>query len=1232
MKVKSRNIALILLTFSLFFISSFALYPKNVSAVCNSPFSVSLTPVPANPTPGQTLTLQIVGSGICDTYDLRQTQGPTNVIGGSSSVFVNSTGNQTNYTTSALSLGTYAFEVYGYDSGTGVYHYGDNTTVTVSNPSVDIKANGSDGPLSDVAVGSSIALSWTSNNVSSCSIDNGVGSVAVNGNTSRTINSTITYTITCQGSSTVSDSVTIRVAIQPVSVDIKAKDAFNVDQDGPVNIASGGSTAVTWTSVNATSCTATGGTASWPGSKATSGAQTTGAINSTTDFTITCVNSSGGSWVDTVQIVPQAYVGTAQTECVGTPPANPQINLSWSSSGYNRFMLYRAPISSASGSNYLTTLNNTTVYTDTAVPSGYGALHWYSVYYTNNLNQWGGDAVEMSSVATCDSTINVNITGNPPSTPTWTIQPENKSGSGNGSVAVRPSSSGSSYIFTPQSIPSCTLNISNSLGGGSSMTMTPGVSRTFTAKYSCSVLQAPICSLSASPTSVSSGQSSTLTWVSTNSTSASASASPANSSWIGSKAPVAGGSQTMTNLTQTTIFYLDVADGSGGTWQCQATVNVAGLPPSAPTGLTAVAGSCGSGTITLSWNASSGATSYNVLRGTTNGGPYSQIISGVTGTSHVDSGRTAGVTYYYVVQAVNGNGSSANSLQASATGPVATCAPSTPTGLTATPGACGTGSISLSWNASSGATSYELYRNGIQIYSGSGTTHPDTGLTAGNSYSYTVRATNGSGSSSQSGSVSATAPSLCPPAAPLGLSATPGACGTATINLSWSPSSGATSYNVLRSTTSGGPYSFISNVGGTSYPNVGLTPAVTYYYVVQAVNGSGTSGNSSSAAATAPSSCVAPAVSISASPTSGTVNVVNPNLTWSVANASPVPTCTASGDWSGSKVTSGTSVSQGVLSSVKTYTYTLSCTNTNGTGANTATVVVSPAPTASLGVTISGAPSATTWSVPAGSVNGSGGNGNYSYTVTPSSGGTLYTIIPGSITNYNSAVSNSQGGGSSMTLFGGNSETFTITYSATAAPFDFSLAATNPSVSVTAGSSVQNVINKTLLSGTTQSVTLTATGQPSGVTVSYANQGCSPTCSSTLTFSVPAGTTPGTYTINVSGTDGSITRNAAPFSLVINPPAVFSVACSANPITANVGQPVTWTATPSGGTGPYTYSWAGSDMPTAPAPSANPYVISYSTAGVKTGSVSATDTATSVTANCASQNVQVNVKPVFQEF
>lgn len=86
--------------------------------------------------------------------------------------------------------------------------------------------------------------------------------------------------------------------------------------------------------------------------------------------------------------------------------------------------------------------------------------------------------------------------------------------------------------------------------------------------------------------------------------------------------------------------------------------------PAAPTGLIAIAGDAQA---VLSWNASSGATSYTVKRAAVSGGPYTTVSSNVTATSYTDTGLTNGSTYYYVVSAANSAGSSTDSAQASVT-------------------------------------------------------------------------------------------------------------------------------------------------------------------------------------------------------------------------------------------------------------------------------------------------------------------------------------------------------------------------------------------------------------------------------------------------------------------------------------------------------------------------------------------------------------------------------------
>ena len=86
----------------------------------------------------------------------------------------------------------------------------------------------------------------------------------------------------------------------------------------------------------------------------------------------------------------------------------------------------------------------------------------------------------------------------------------------------------------------------------------------------------------------------------------------------------------------------------------------------APTGLTA---SCvpASSNVTLTWTATTSmiASGYRILRGTTSGGPYSQIatVSGRTTTTYTDTIAVL-ATQYYVVEATRNNWTSPNSNQA----------------------------------------------------------------------------------------------------------------------------------------------------------------------------------------------------------------------------------------------------------------------------------------------------------------------------------------------------------------------------------------------------------------------------------------------------------------------------------------------------------------------------------------------------------------------------------------
>ena len=135
---------------------------------------------------------------------------------------------------------------------------------------------------------------------------------------------------------------------------------------------------------------------------------------------------------------------------------------------------------------------------------------------------------------------------------------------------------------------------------------------------------------------------------------------PANSIWPNSGMSTSTISGIGTNSFTVTVPAYTISNfiipkGGGG----------GGGAPAAPTGLTATGGNA---QVSLSWTASSGATSYNVYRSTTSGGEgTTAIATGITSTSYTNTGLTNGTTYYYKVAAVNGSGTSAQSNEASAT-------------------------------------------------------------------------------------------------------------------------------------------------------------------------------------------------------------------------------------------------------------------------------------------------------------------------------------------------------------------------------------------------------------------------------------------------------------------------------------------------------------------------------------------------------------------------------------
>ena len=187
----------------------------------------------------------------------------------------------------------------------------------------------------------------------------------------------------------------------------------------------------------------------------------------------------------------------------------------------------------------------------------------------------------------------------------------------------------------------------------------------------------------------------------------------------------------------------------------------AAVAPVAPVSVVASAASATQ--INLTWTASAGATSYTVYRAASAAGPFTTSVGTSATASFSNTGLTAATAYYYQVSASNTTGTSADSATATATTQAAPVAPVAPVSVVAT--AASASQINLTWTASSGATSYTIYRAAsaagpFTTVAGTSSTasYSNTGLAASTAYFYQVTASNATGTSALSATATATTP------------------------------------------------------------------------------------------------------------------------------------------------------------------------------------------------------------------------------------------------------------------------------------------------------------------------------------------------------------------------------------------------------------------------------------------------------------------------------------------
>jgi fibronectin type 3 domain-containing protein len=388
-----------------------------------------------------------------------------------------------------------------------------------------------------------------------------------------------------------------------------------------------------------------------------------------------------------------------------------------------------------------------------------------------------------------------------------------------------------------------------------------------------------------------------------------------------------------------TYSYTVAAQNSVG-WGPNSTA-VLGTPisgdttPTAPRGLMVTAGN---EQVDLQWTAPAyigpGTLIYHLFRDGVD------IWSG-TETTATDEMLTKGVQYSYTVAAVNTIGWGPNSTAMLAT-PLGV--PDAPWGLNVTPG---DGLASLGWNVVNytgpGLLTYHLFRDGVEVFSGTTNSYIDNGVVNGRSYAYNVAASNSIGWSDNSTSVSGMP--LGPPSAPTGLKA---GSGDGFIKLNWTvPTYVGPSdliYHLFRNGTM--LWSGIS----LTYNDTAVVNGISYSYTVAAQSSLGWSANSSTVSA------IPSGIPITTPSSPGGLEIIagdgEVRLTWEAPSQSGSSAAitgynvyrgNSTGTYTLIATVTGTNYTDDDVTNGQAYHYKVSAVNSVGEGELTEDVVITPA-------------------------------------------------------------------------------------------------------------------------------------------------------------------------------------------------------------------------------------------------------------------------------------------------
>jgi chitodextrinase len=342
--------------------------------------------------------------------------------------------------------------------------------------------------------------------------------------------------------------------------------------------------------------------------------------------------------------------------------------------------------------------------------------------------------------------------------------------------------------------------------------------------------------------------------------------------------------------------------GTTGPYSNVASASTAAAAPtiSAPGALTASATSATQ--VTLSWGAATetgGTLSQYLIERCQGAGcsSFTQVATvSVPGTTFADTGLSGSTSYSYRVRAKDtaGNTGPYSNVASATTG---TVAPTISAPGTLSAGATSATQIGLSWGAAT-ETGGTLSQYLIERCQGAGcssftqvgttavpaTTFTDSGLTAGTSYSYRVRAQDTAGNTGPYSNTATSVTVTGTPSAPSGLAAS--AASSTQVNLSWSAATetGGSIAQYLIERCQGAGCSSFTQVGTAtqlSFSDSALSGSTAYSYRVRAKDAAGNTGPYSNVAT---ATTAAPTLTAPTALSASSVSSTQINLTWGAAS------------------------------------------------------------------------------------------------------------------------------------------------------------------------------------------------------------------------------------------------------------------------------------------------------------------------------------------------------------